>query len=255
MALAKSDLGKGPAAARAMLQRQDVDGIEFARPKLDDLPYNDLVHALMARQGFRLDFRAQEPDGALAMIADQLLGPGTFLRERALLAEEIAVLKAFAAALVSGPPPLVAIRTYFAPGDLVWHVDRMGEAASFRLLWALGRPAGMRITPATNIDHAAYRAFMRREQALLNQLDTRVLRDKADLRVAWSHRPRQVEAMMTGDFPFLFDPAHEMEVTPGAASIHRVETPQQSGTYHRSSWDNHLNPGFQIVITASGERA
>lgn len=250
MAVARASLPDGPASARDLLARPDVEAVEIALAPLDDLPYRDFVCALLARQGFKLEFRGQAPEAALALVADRLLGPSAYVDERALLAKDIAELKAFMGRLAGGPPPLVAIRTYFAPGDLVWHLDRMAEPAAFRLVWPIGRPAGMRVTPASNIDKGRYRAFMRREHALLGRLDTRVLRTGEDVRSLWAHRPRQLESLVSGRFPFLVDAARQWEIRPGAASIHRVQTPAQEGTYHRSSWENHASPGLQIVITA-----
>ena len=250
MGIAAASLSDGPGPARELLGRADVDAVEIARPPLAELPYRDFVHALLGRGGFRLDFHGQEPDAALAVVSDRLFRPRAYLRERELLAQDIAALKVFMARLAGGPQPLVAIRTYFAPGDLVWHLDRVADPAAFRLVWPIGRPAGTRVTPAGNIDDGSYRAFMRREHALLGRLDTRVLRTGEDVRSLWAHRPRQLEALISGRFPFLIDPEKHWEVRPGAASIHRVETPIQRGTYHRSSWENHASPGLQIVITA-----
>jgi hypothetical protein len=213
------------------------------------LPYRDFVRALLARQGFKLEFHAQEPDSALALVSDQLFGQGAYVRDRDLLAQAISALKAFMADLAGCPAPLVAIRTYFAPGDLVWHLDRMGGSRAFRLVWPIGRPAGMRVTPADNIDEGRYRAFMRREHALLGRLDTRVMRTGEDVRSLWSHRPRQLGELISGQSPFLIDPERHSEIGQGAASIHRVQTPAQQGTYHRSSWENHASPGLQIVVT------
>ena len=250
MGIAAASLSDGPGPARELLGRADVEAVEIARPPLAELPYRDFVHALLARGGFKLDFHGQEPDAALALVSDRLFRPSAYLRERSLLAQDIAALKSFMAQLAGGPPPLVAIRTYFAPGDLVWHLDRVADPAAFRLVWPIGRPAGMRVTPAGNIDEGCYRAFMRREHALLGRLDTRVLRTGEDVRSLWAHRARQLEALISGRFPFLIDPEKHWEVRLGAASIHRVETPAQRGTYHRSSWDNHASSGLQIVITA-----
>lgn len=250
MAVARASLPDGPDSARGLLAHSDVEAIEIGLAPLDDLPYRDFVHALLGRQGFKLEFHGEGPDSALALVAEKLFGPGAYARERELLAKDIAELKAFMGQLAGGPPPLVAIRTYFAPGDLVWHLDRMAEPAAFRLVWPMGRPAGMRVTPASNIDEKRYRAFMRREHALLGRLDTRVLRTGEDVRSLWAHRPRQLEALVSGQFPFVIDPEHHWEIRPGAASIHRVQTPAQQGTFHRSSWANHASPGLQIVITA-----
>lgn len=245
-------LDAGAGAARDLLDRSPLGAVEIPRPPLDSLPYRDFVQALLGRQGFRLDFNRLAPDAALAMVSDQLLGPRAFERERELLAEDIAALADFAGALGGGRAS-VAIRTYFAPGDLVWHLDRVNEAHAFRLLWPIGRPAGMRVTPADNIDLPVYAAYMRREHPLLCQLDTRVMRSGAAVEALWEHRPAQLDAMIGGRFPFLRDPSKEHEVTPGAASIHRVETPAQAGTYHRSSWNNRHAPGLQVVITVAAD--
>lgn len=241
----------GAAAARGLLDDAPAGAIELPRPALNDLPYRDFVRALLRAPGFRLDFNRLDPDAALALVGDRLLGADAFARERALLAEDIAALAGLMRGLVDARPA-VAVRTYFAPGDLVWHVDRVGEARAFRLVWPIGRPAGMRVTPAGNIDAALHRAYMRREYPLLCRLDTQVARAGATIEAAWAHRPEQVAAMMAGRFPFVIDPGAEIEVTPGAASIHRVETPMQLGTFHRSSWANRHAPGLQVVITAAG---
>lgn len=238
-----------PQAARDLLDRSAIGALEIARPPLDDLPCRDFVRALLRAPGFKLDLNRLEPDAALAMVSDRILGPGVFVRERTALAADIAALAEFAGTL-TGTRASVAIRTYFAPGDLVWHVDRVNERAAFRLLWPLGRPAGMRLTPADNIDAPLHRAYMRREHPLLCRLDAQVLRSAAPVEALWAHRPAQLAAMMSGRFPFLIDLGKEIEVTPGAVSIHRIETPAQAGAYHRSSWANRRSPGLQVVITA-----
>src|SRR5687768_1061685 len=250
MGLAPASLSDGPAASGERLGRPDVEAVEIDFPALEDLPYRDFIRALLTRQGFKLEFHGQEPDAALGLVSDRLFGPAAHVRDRDLLAQDIAELKAFMSQLPRDPAPLVAIRTYFAPGDLVWHLDRMAGSRAYRLVWPIGRPAGMRVTPADNIDAARYRAFMRREHALLGRLDTRVMRTGEDVSALWAHRPRQLEALVSGQFPFVIDPERHWEIGPGAASIHRVQTPAQQGTYHRSSWDNRASPGLQIVVTA-----
>lgn len=248
----RASLPTGRDPVRQQLDQSPLGAIELERPRLDDLPYRAFIAAVLARQGFKLDFNRLDPDAALALVSDQLLGPGRFARERALLAADIATLAAFVGGLAGGRPS-IAIRTSFAPGDLVWHVDRVQEARAVRLLWPIGRPAGMRLTPAANIDAGIYRAYMRREFPLLCQMDTRVLRTGAPVEALWAHRPAQLAAMTSGSFPFLLDREQEVEVTPGAASIHRVEGPAQPGAWHRSSWSNRHAPGLQIVITAASD--
>jgi hypothetical protein len=241
-----------PAAARHLLDGTPLGTLEIPRPSLDALPYRDFIAALLGKPGFKLDFNRLNPAEALALVSDQLLGSGVFAAERTMLANEIAALAELAGKLAGGRPA-IAIRTYFAPGDLVWHVDRVNERTAFRLLWPIGRPAGMCVTPAANVDPPLHRAYMRREHPLLGRLDMRVMRTGAAVETLWAHRPAQLAAMVSGDFPFIRDPAQIWAVTPGAASIHRVETPVQAGTFHRSSWANRTSPGFQIVITAASD--
>ncbi len=243
---------QGAACARRLLDQTPLGAIELARPPLEALPYRGFIAALLARPGFRLDFNRLDPEAGLALVSDRLLGPGAFLGERARFAEDIAALAGLMGELV-GARAAVALRTYFAPGDLVWHIDRVNQAHAFRLVWPLGRPAGMRVTPADNIHSSLFAAYMRREHALLGQLDTRVARTGASVEALWAHRPAQLAAMISGRFPFLRDPHVEYEVTPGAASIHRVQTPRRAGSYHRSSWANRHSPGLQIVITAASD--
>lgn len=242
----------GSAALRHMLDDSPVGAVEMHRPLLDALPYRGFVAALLGSQRFKLDFNRLTPHEALALVSDKLLGPGTFAAERAALADDIAALADLAGALVGGRPA-ISIRTYFAPGDLVWHVDRVNERVALRLLWPIGRPAGMRVTPASNIDADIHRAYMHREHPLLCRLDTRVARSGSAVETLWAHRPAQLAALASGDFPFLRDRTREFEIAPGALSIHRVETPVQPGAWHRSSWRNRTDPGFQIVITATAD--
>lgn len=245
-------LTDGPLGARRMLDESAIGIVQVDRPPLDHLPYRGLVRALLARQGFKLDFNALTPDAAIALVADKLIGPGTFVSERTQLANDIASLAAFAGGLV-GAAPTIAIRTYFAPGDLVWHVDRMRERHAFRLLWPIGRPAGMCVTSPDNIDVALYRAYMQREYSLIGRLDTRVMQQGGSVETLWAHRPVQVAAMQSGDYPFVRDPQAVWQVAADAASIHRVDTPGHPGTFHRSCWANRISPGLQIVITVASD--
>ena len=249
----RTTLAEGSRAALAALDDPSIEALEIATPPLDRQPFRALVEALLRAPGFKLELNGQRPAAVLAMVSDRILGTGAFPGERAALAEAIDAAESFAAGLVPGALPQVALRSYFAPGDLVWHVDRVAERRSFRLLWPLGRPAGMRVTPADNIDPDLYRAYMRREHPLLCRLDSQVLRSGGAVETLWAHRPGQLEAMASGHFPFLRDPARESEITPGAISVHRVETPLRAGTWHRSSWANRHAPGVQIVVTVTGD--
>ncbi len=244
----------GAARVRQAIEAAETSAVQLQRPALADLPYRDLLRALIKAQGFKLELRGQDPGQVIRKVADQLIGPGAFEGECGELANDIRALSALMAGLAgSDHPPQVAIRTFFAPGDLVWHVDRLNERRAFRLVWPIGRPAGMRVTMRDNVDEPLFAAFMRREHPLLCSLDTQVARTGRNVETLWPHRPRQLEAMRSGQFPFLKNPEKVGPVAPGAASIHRVETPGSPGTYHRSCWSNRDCPGFQIVITAAAD--
>jgi hypothetical protein len=253
--IATLSLAEGAEPARHLLDSAEVEAVQVLRAPLDEQPFRDFVHALLRAPGFKLDFNGQTPEAALALVSNRLLGAGAFDRERGLLVREIEALEAFATSLAPDAWPQVALRTYFAPGDLVWHADRVSERIAFRLLWPLGRPAGMLVTPAENIDGERHAAYMRREHPLLCRLDSQVLRAGGDIERLWSHRPAQVAAMTSGRFPFLRDPARTAQVDANAISIHKVETPLRPGTFHRSSWANRASPGLQIVITIVSDAA
>lgn len=248
--VATCSLADGADVLRTRIAEAATGAVALARPSTDALPYRGLVAALLERQGFRLDLRGKSPAEALALVCDRLLGSDAFGTERAALAADIEALERCMQTLAGGPRPQVSLRTFFAPGDLVWHLDRVNEPRAYRLVWPIGRPAGMRVTTPDNIEAGVYRAFMRREHALLCQLDTRVAHRGEDPEKLWAHRPAQLAAMRTGHFPFLRDPARQWAIAGGHASIHCVDTPCQQGTYHRSDWANRARPGLQIVVTA-----
>jgi hypothetical protein len=236
-----------------LMDDPSIEAVELPAPPLENLPFAALVRALLERQGFRLEFRGQPVVNVIDMVTDQLIGPGTVVHERALLAREIGKVERLASEIVGGGRPQTSIRTYFVPGDLAWHLDRVDGTRAIRLLWPIGRPAGMSVTPANNIDQRLYLACMRREHPLLCALDTRVLHTGAPVETLWAHRPRQLEMLQSGSFPYIRDPGRVSQFDPNAISIHRVETPARRGTWHRSSWANRSSPGFQIVITAAAE--
>lgn len=251
--LPRGCLFDGAPAILGLLGDSPVGGIEITRPAAHALPYAGLVAALLARTGFRLDFGGRTPADAIDLIADRLIGRGTLAAERTAFAADVAQIARVMQQVVGGPPPIVSLRSYFAPGDLVWHLDRMSGTAAYRFVWGIGRPAGMALTPASNIDHGRYAAYMRREHALLGRLDTQVSVGQGTVESLWEHRPMQLAALRSGSFPFVIDPARLLVVATGCASIHRVDTPGRAGAYHRSSWGNRDAPGLQLVVTASAD--
>ncbi len=246
--LPAATLDAGPKILLEAIEASPYAGIEIARPALAELPFRDLIEALLGRQAFKLDFNRLTPAEAIDLVSDKLLGPGTMVAARSSLAAEIGRAAEAVAGLASARPA-ISIRTSFAPGDLVWHVDRVRAHDAFRLVWPLGRPAGMQLTPRSNIDVGGYRQFMRREYPLLTRLDTRALRSAIPPERLWAHRPAELQAMRDGDFPFVRDTSQIVSISPGAASLHRVETPNLPGAFHRSDWANRHQPGFQIVMT------
>lgn len=197
------------------------------------------------------DFSRADPEIALNKLVDYVLGRGTFSSERQTLIRDLLVLDTFGRALVEGPRLLVSVRNWFAPGDMVWHVDRSRKPVALRILWPLGRAEGMRLTRSSNIDPRLYAAYMRREHPLLCRLDREVARTGAGLKSLWAHRPLQVAAMTSGVYPFLLNSKSVWEVERNAISVHRIETPVSAGTFHRSAWANRISPGLQIILTAT----
>jgi len=111
----------------------------------------------------------------------------------------------------------------------------------------------MRVTMRDNIDPAIYAAFMRREHPILCRLDREIARTGLPLETLWRHRPMQALSMIVGDYPFLRDPERVDAVNPNFISIHRIETPNMHGTYHRSAWGNRNTPGIQIIFTVTSD--
>lgn len=235
---------------REAIEDSPVHAVELIRPALPELPYRSLIDDLARGRGFRFDFNRLEPLEALISVTETLFRRGRFELECHAMAQDIHTLAGTISALTQ-TRPTISLRTYFAPGDLVWHVDRVDEADAYRLVWPIGRPAGMLLTPENNVDPAIYHGYMRREHTLLGRLDTNVLKSGRPVEELWAHRPAQLDALQTGNFPFVHNPANVTQVNTGAASIHRVQTPRHAGSIHRSSWQNRHTPGVQIVITAA----
>lgn len=233
------------------LRHPKVEAVQILRPPLAETVFAPLVKAFVAAPPFMSDFSRADPEIAFDLLADRLLGPSTFAAERKALISEMRQLERFARLLIEGPRLLISLRNWFAPGDLVWHVDRSRRRDALRILWPLGRAEGMRVTPAANIDPALYAAYMRREHPLLCRLDRNVAITGSVLERLWAHRPCQVTSMILDRFPFTVDPGRTWEIHRDAVSIHRIETPAHGGTFHRSAWANRSRPGLQIIMTAT----
>jgi hypothetical protein len=236
--------------ACALLSNPGVEAVEIPRPALDATAYAGLVRRLLAAPYFMSDFNQYSSAHGLAHLCRRVLGPHVPVHERDALLADLVAIEAFGSAL-GGPRVLVSIRNWFAPGDLVWHVDRSAREIAYRILWPLGRREGMRITPYANIDPCLYAAFMRREHPLLCRLDREIARTGLPLEVVWRHRPAQVRAMIAGAYPFLRDGTAALAVRPDSVSVHRIDTPGMRGTFHRSAWGNRHFPGLQVILTVT----
>lgn len=146
---------------------------------------------------------------------------------------------------------LVSVRNFFAPGDLVWHVDRSTKRRAIRVIWPLARDHGTLYTPTENIDLDMHTAYMNREHPLLSLLDRQVFDKNISYRENWHHRPYQVNAMLHCDFPFIKDATKIKEADPDSIAIHRFDTGKSDGTYHCSSSRNEVTPGLQTIFTAT----
>ncbi|HEY9779559.1 MAG TPA: hypothetical protein V6D09_05420 [Leptolyngbyaceae cyanobacterium] len=145
----------------------------------------------------------------------------------------------------------VSVRNWFAPGDLVWHVDRSMKDFAIRFIWPLGRNYGTRYTPVSNIDLDRYNAYMRRERPLLCMLDRKVLECKSSYREIWRHRPVQIADMHRCRFPFIRNPNNVVEVAPNSLVLHQFETINDLGSFHCGAAENEATPGLQTVFTAT----
>jgi hypothetical protein len=227
-----------------------VEAVEIPRPQLADTGYASLVRSLTALPRFMCDFSQTPADVAFPMLCRRFLGDDAPLMEMQRLLEDLARIETIARDFC-GDRLLISVRNWFAPGDLVWHVDRSARNAAYRILWPLERTEGMRITPRDNLDRDLYAAFMRREHPLLCRLDRDIAASGGGLEALWRHRPRQVRAMIEDDFPFVRDRDRVGAVGASSISIHRIETPRMPGTFHRSAWANRMTPGLQIIITVT----
>lgn len=236
--------------ACALLTDPGVEAVEIPRPALDVTAYAGLVRQLLAAPYFMSDFNQHSSAHGLAHLCQRVLGQHVPARECEALLSDLDAIESFGRAL-GGPRVLVSVRNWFAPGDLVWHVDRSARDVAYRILWPLGRREGMRITPYANIDPRLYAAFMQREHPLLCRLDREVARTSLPLESIWRHRPVQVRAMTSGIYPFLRDDGAVLAVRPDSVSVHRIDTPRMRGTFHRSAWGNRHFPGLQVIVTVT----
>ncbi|MBI3759583.1 MAG: hypothetical protein HY269_07505 [Deltaproteobacteria bacterium] len=237
-------------AARDAVQADGVEAVEIHRPALAQSGYVELVSELLAAPRFMCDFSQNPSERALPQLCLRLLGHSGHPGQLERLLSDLVAVERFARQL-GGERVLVSIRNWFAPGDLVWHVDRSSRAAAFRVLWPLGRSEGMRVTPFDNIEPVLYAAFMRREHPILCRLDREIASTSKPLEVLWRHRPAQVDAMIAGNYPYMRDPALVAAMHPDAISVHRIATPRMRGTFHRSAWANRHTPGLQIIVTST----
>lgn len=148
----------------------------------------------------------------------------------------------------------VSVRNWFAPGDLVWHVDRSMKDFAIRAIWPLGRNYGTSYTPVSNIDLAKYNAYMRRERPLLILLDRKVLDFdcKRSYKDIWRHRSVQVANMRFCRFPFIRNPNDIFEVAPNSLVLHQFEIVDElGGSFHCGTAENEATPGLQTVFNAT----
>lgn len=154
-----------PALAGQAFAIPGVEAIEIPRPALSEVAYAGLVQRLLAAPPFMSDFSHTLSRTAFRHLCRRVLGhdandAADGDQSADLLLAELAEIEHFAQRLC-GPRMLVSMRNWFAPGDLVWHVDRSARAAAYRILWPLGRAAGMRVTPRENLAPSIYACWRR----------------------------------------------------------------------------------------------
>lgn len=239
-----------PVHARALLSDAAVEALEVSMAIRATGGYRRLAALVTSSAPFMCDFSGQSIEAVLFRLADRICLVG-LEEELWRLTADLERLRWFGMELVQGTRVLMSIRNWFAPGDLVWHVDRSAKARAFRILWPIGRAAGMKVTTKDNIDLRLYNGFMQREHPLLCKLDRKVVETGRNLESLWAHRPKQMNAMICGNYPFLKDPGKVYSLHRDSIAVHRIETPDHCGTWHRSSWENRRSPGLQVIVTAT----
>jgi hypothetical protein len=239
--------------ASAALEKHDIEAIEILPPRGRANAYQELALRAIELPRFMLDLGGTWTDIG-ATLNDKLSCVCRDHVSEAVLAQlldDVQRLLAWGASLAGARRTLLSLRNWFAPGDLVWHVDRSRRSRALRILWPLARSGGIYIARRDSIDPVLYRAWMAREHPLLCRLDRLVFESGEPLERVWAHRPRQIHAMRTGEYPFLRDREGEHELDPRAISVHRLETPNDHGTWHRSSYANSQTPGLQFIMTVT----
>lgn len=241
------------AGASTALARGEIEALEIEPPPARLSRYQELARRVVDMPRFMLDLGGSwaQIHGALHAKLAPVCRARSVLADLSGLLEDIGRVLTWASSLAHARRTLVSVRNWFAPGDLVWHVDRSRRSRALRILWPIGRIAGIHVTSRASIDPVLYRAWMVREHPLLCRLDRMVFETHLPLERLWSHRPRQLRAMVSDDYPFMLDPQARRALRPHAISVHRIETPWHPGTWHRSAFENCHAPGLQLIMTVT----
>lgn len=242
-----------PHLARRCLVEQCAEVVQAPPPYRVDTRYSNLTASILRLDPFMLDLGNYSVSTwwQIVEFLEKHVPINLVRAEGNKLRSDLETVVRFSRLVLNANRVLVSLRNWFAPGDLVWHVDRSTKPNALRILWPLERRAGMYVTPVGNISVNQYRAYMQREHPLLCRLDRQIYEERSSLDRVWKHRPKQVESMKTGEFEFLANNKKVFQLDPEGVSIHRIESPSWPGTWHHSAWENHKTPGIQVIITAT----
>lgn len=234
------------ASIRRHLECRDVEAIEVLQPSLCYVP---LIPLLCSLKPFHRNLGTEGQLSNLSALLEELTHTAQYDESTYYLFRLLENLLSLTSSLVDKGQVTLGVRNWFTPGDATWHVDRSPRKVAYRVLWCVGRREGLKVTPRANIDLQCHDTFMRREDALLTKLDRDVIRTGLDVNALWSHRPQQVFEMASENFPFIRSKDLIHTFAPTSVSIHKLQTTEQLGTYHRASWANRIRPGLQFIFT------
>jgi hypothetical protein len=209
--------------------------------------FDDAIDALRSIPRFKLPFGTATAERALPHLLRSTTSSPAILNAAAGLGAAADGLAQLVTTLVGSARFAGSVRNFFCPGDTLWHTDEVDGRSAFRLLWPLGRPAGMQYTPFENVDIAKYRYHMARMLPFVQKLDAAAFATGIKTDEYLAGKPALLNQFHRR--AFLKDPDLFASVPHNHASLHRVETPRQRGTFHANNFSNETQPGLQLIFT------
>lgn len=237
---------------RSFLNNSSIELIEIPQLPFEELPFKNLIKFLLSAGSFNWALPGESTE-TLIKLRDNL---NLLTEDNIELQEEIDLFISEVKmlmeklSLVNNGHVSLGLRNFFCYGDTILHVDNMAQGNAIRFLWAMGRPSGMQYTLRNNVNAEKYSHFINRELYLIQKMDLAVFTQNKTIEEVWSHRPKQIDDMKMGICSYLIDDSLMYQVPKYWSSLHRVETPDYHGTFHRNTFYNRESPGLQLLLTS-----